>query len=109
MQIPPLSRGEIIRVIEGKGCASRVPLLYHMWIYPNAFSGEKRTAVEDILSRYPMDVQTIDLNIPSVYDAPVDEPSYRWSYRDPRRELTALDNAGVIEDWDEELDLLLQK
>ena len=97
MQISPLSREEIIRVIEGKGCAKRVPLLYHMWIYPDAFSGEKRAAVEDILSRYPMDVQTIDLRIPSVYDAPSDEPSYRWSYRDPRRELTALDNAFIKE------------
>ena len=107
MHHSPLSREEIIRVIEGKGCANRVPLLYHMWISPDIFSGEKRAAVEDILARYPMDVQTIDLSIPSVYDAPADEPSYRWSYRDPRRELTALDNAGVIEDWDEELDLLL--
>lgn len=107
MQLSPLSREEIIRVIEGKGEASRVPLLVHMWVYPGAFTGEKRAAIEDILSRYPMDAQMIDLNIPSVYDAPADEPSYRWSYRDARRELTALDSAGVIEDWDEELDLLL--
>lgn len=109
MQYPPLSREEMIRVIEGKGCADRVPLLYHMWIYPDAFDGQKRPAVEDILSRYPMDAQTIDLNIPSVYNAPDDDPSYRWSYRDARTDLSraALDNSGIIEDWDEELELLL--
>ena len=104
----PLTREEVIRVIEGKGAAERVPLLVHMWVNPNAFSGDKRTAVEDILARNPMDAHFINLNIPSVYKAPADDPSYRWSYRDARENLSSSpDSAGVIEDWDEELDLLL--
>ena len=109
MQIPPLSREEVIRVIEGKGCASRVPLLVHMWVHSNCLTAEKRAAVEEILDRYPMDAQLLWLKIPSVYDAPADDPSYRWSYRDARTDLSsaALDSAGVIEDWDEELDRLL--
>ena len=109
MNIQPLSREEMIRVIEGKGCAGRVPLLVHCWVSPDTFEGEKRAAVADVLSRYPMDAQIIRLNIPSVYDAPADDPSYRWSYRGPRRDLSsaAIDSAGVIEDWDEELDWLL--
>lgn len=109
MSIQPLNREQMIRVIEGKGCATRVPLLVHCWVSPDTFEGEKRAAVEDVLARYPMDAQIIHLQIPSVYDAPADEPSYRWSYRDPRQDLStvAIDSSGVIEDWDEELDRLL--
>ena len=105
----PLSREEMIRVIEGRGCAPRVPVLVHCWVSPDTFQGEKRREIRRILDSYPMDAQIITLGIPKVYEAPEDAPSYRWSYRGPRRDLSAaaLDNAGVIENWDEELELLL--
>ena len=106
----PLTREEMCRVIEGKGCAHRVPVLVHTWVSPGTFEGAKRAAVERVLAQYPMDAQIITLNIPKVYEAPADDPSYRWSYRGPRKDLSsaALDNAGVIEDWEAELELLLQ-
>lgn len=109
MHTDALSRQELIRVIEGKGCASRVPILFHTWISANTFKGEKQQAVAALLAQTPMDAQFIPLNMPDVYHAPEDEPSYRWSYRDARSDLTntAHDSAGVILDWDEELDSLL--
>ena len=63
MSIQPLKKQDIINVIEGRGCAERIPLLYHMWISSGAFTGEKRAAVERILAEYPTDVQAIDLRI----------------------------------------------
>ena len=90
------------RVIEGRGCAPRVPVMAHFWVTPSAF-GEKQAQVEDILSRYPMDMQAMWLRIPGVYDAPADDPSYRWSWRDADARQRALDNAGFITDWDEDL------
>ena len=35
-----LKREDIIRVIEGKGTAGRVPLLMDVWIYDNVFEGD---------------------------------------------------------------------
>ena len=107
MYYEPLTREEMIRVIEGKGRAHRIPLLFHNWINADAFGPDKRDHVAHILASYPQDAQTIVLRMPDVYHAPYDDPSYRWSYRDARRVGAALDNSGVIEDWDEELDLLL--
>lgn len=34
-----LSREEVKQVIEGRGKASRVPILFDMWIYDNIFDG----------------------------------------------------------------------
>lgn len=35
-----LKREDIIRVIEGKGAAERVPLLMDIWIYDNVFEND---------------------------------------------------------------------
>ena len=109
MSITPLTRESLIQVIEGRGQAHRVPLLFHTWISPDAFGADQRGAVARLLDLYPMDAQVIDLNVPSVYDAPADNPGFRWSYRDPRVDMTGrpLDSAGVVEDWDKELEPLL--
>ncbi|MBE5765882.1 MAG: hypothetical protein E7335_01730 [Clostridiales bacterium] len=109
MSMKPLSREEIIQVIEGKGNVSRVPVLMHCWVGPGTFQGETRAKVAELLDSYPMDAQIISLKMPEVYTAPADDPNYRWSYRDPRFDLSnaAHDNSGVILDWDEEMDLLL--
>ena len=107
MMSEPLTRGDVIRVIEGRGRAARVPLLFHNWIFPGSFAEDRRDAVRDILSRYPLDAVTLGLRQPDMYEAPADDPGYRWSYRDRRRDSRALDNSGVIEDWDAELQLLL--
>ena len=106
MEYSPLTREEIKRVVEGRGNASRVPSLMHFWIYPNSF-GEREQAVREILDRYPMDAQFITLRIPGVFDAPADDPSYRWSYKDREVAMNAYDSDRAVEDWDEELDKLL--
>ena len=99
----PLTRDELRRVIEGQGNVGRVPLMVHFWVTPSAF-GDKQGDVERILERYPSDMQDIWFRIPSVYDAPADDPSYRWSWRDADKTGTALDNAGFIEEWEDELE-----
>ena len=107
MDFTPLRREDLIRVIEGKGRAERIPLLFHVWINPGSFDETKRGAVADLLSRCPMDAQMISLNLPGAHTAPADDPSYRWSYKDTVSQGAALDNDGVINDLEAELDSLL--
>ena len=103
----PLTREEMFRVIEGRGAAPRVPVMAHFWVNPSAF-GEREALVSDVLSRYPMDMQALWLRIPGVYDAPDDDPSYRWSWKDAEASDRALDNAGFISDWDEDFEPFLK-
>ena len=35
----PLTLGEMVRVIEGRGCARRIPVLLHKWTCPNGITG----------------------------------------------------------------------
>ncbi len=106
MEYEPLTRNEIKRVVEGRGNAGRVPSLLHFWINPGVF-GEREQAAHEILDWYPMDARFIGLRVPSVFEAPADDPSYRWSYKDRETEMTAYDSDRVVQDWDEELDKLL--
>ena len=102
----PLSREALRMVIEGRGHASRVPLMIHFWVHPDAF-GEESGAVERLLGAYPMDVQTVWFRMPDVYRAPEDDPSFRWSWRDAQGGGAALDNAGFIGEWESELEPML--
>jgi len=54
-----------------------------------------------------MDVQVCGIRIPDVYNAPADDPSYRWSYMDKPNNAQALDQSGFIEDWETQLDPLM--
>ena len=76
-----LTREAICRVIEDRGNARRIPTLFHFWMYPDAF-GDKADEARNIMNAYPKDVQEIKLNVLDVYNAPKDDPSYRWSYMD---------------------------
>lgn len=100
MLYEPLSREEVISVIEGHSIASRIPLMVHLWTHPKAF-GEQEQAVLDILDRYPMDVQAIDFNMPRVFDAPLDDPEYRWvNFDDPYADKVVGHDAKIaISDW----------
>ena len=53
-----LNRQDIIRIIEGKGAAERVPLLYHLWIYENMFDDDCQKR-QDWLTQNPCDVDHI--------------------------------------------------
>ena len=46
MERRPLTREEMIRVIEGRGCAHRVPVLVHCWVSPSIYQGETRLAAQ---------------------------------------------------------------
>ncbi len=54
MKIAPLTRAEVQAVVEGRGCAPRVPVLLHQWTYPGAF-GDRAAQVQAILDQYPQD------------------------------------------------------
>jgi hypothetical protein len=49
----------------------------HQWVDAKTF-GNREALYQDLLDRYPSDVTTIYLNIPHIFDAPKDDPSYRW-------------------------------
>jgi hypothetical protein len=86
-------------VIEGKGAARRVPMMIHQWINAETFGGRK-AEYQKVLDQYPSDAKTIYLNIPSVFDAPADDPSYRWlNFDKPFPPGTALDAHAAIDDW----------
>ncbi len=107
MNYKALTREELINVIEGKGAASRVPVILQFWTRPNDH-GEEKEAVEKIMQEFPQDVQTIELCMPSVFTAPVDDVRYRFSYYDdPYPANTPLDSKLVIKDWDEEMEQFL--
>jgi len=89
----PLTREEVKRVIEGKGSASRVPVAIQDWIDPEIFGSPK----------YPSDIQVMRINMPQLYDAPPDDPAYRWMNCDKPEAsegtTTALDADVCIADW----------
>ncbi len=96
----PLTREEMIAVIEGKGAARRVPMMYHFWTDPTVF-GAKKTRVNQLLTKYPYDITHIKFNMPKVFDAPTDDPNYRWAnYDNPYGdESVGLDEMIAIPDW----------
>lgn len=104
-----LSREEIVSVIDGKGAASRVPILLNFWVNPETF-GEREQAVREIMGQYPQDAEILNPVQPMVFDAPDDDPDYRWTNLDnPYTDDTAaLDQRIAIKDWgqlDEVLEL----
>lgn len=109
MEYAPLSREEMISVIEGRGAASRVPVLLHFWTSAEAF-GERAEEARAILDRYPFDAQVIGAAIPGPCQAPADDPEYRWvNYDEPPAPVDGhgLDERVVIDDWSR-LDGILQ-
>lgn len=108
MKDTALTREDMIRIIEGKGAARRIPLLFHPWISAGSF-GEEAPRYQALLDEYPCDAQFIPLRIPDVFLAPQDAPSYRWLNIDnPFPPGTALDAVSAIRDWSE-LDGILEE
>lgn len=101
MHAKNLKKEELKMVIEGRGHASRVPMLYDIWIYPWIY-GERQKSFEDYLEKQPRDVNLLDLNMPDNFQAPEDDPSYKWASDD----VQAKDNCGidencVAEEWED--------
>lgn len=96
----PLTREEVIRVIEGKGAARRVPMMIHPWVDAKRF-GEQTARYQALLDAYPCDIEVISLQTPDAFAAPTDDPTYRWMNIDnPFPENIALDAVSAIDDWD---------
>lgn len=97
-----LSREQLIAVIEGRAAGVRVPLLYHSWISPERFAEKgEEVHVRALLREYPMDAQVINWCGVSPYDAPADDPSFRWMHHDapPNVGTQALDAQTPLSDW----------
>lgn len=96
-----LSKETVKRVIEGKGAAERVPLLYDLWIYDNVFGGD-REARAKWLEAYPCDVEAFDMRFPELFEAPEDDPQYMWAPKaTASRESVGIDAQSVIDSWED--------
>ncbi|MDR3334905.1 MAG: hypothetical protein LBT13_08495 [Treponema sp.] len=96
----PLSREELKKVIEGNGAARRIPLMIHEWVNPDSFN-DQALEYKTVLDQYPNDVVRVYLNMPTFFDAPVDDPSYRWlNYDNPLPPGTAALDANIaLDNW----------
>lgn len=97
-----LTREEITNVIEGKGRARRIPLLYDLWIYENAFGDDVET-YRKWQEQYPCDVDAAFLNMPGMTEGPAEDPNYFWAPPGVSSESgKGLDAQCVLEDWEDE-------
>lgn len=98
-----LTREEVKSIIEGKGKAYRVPMAVHVWIDSERFE-DRADAYQAVLDSYPCDIQKISINMPEVFDAPSDEPEFRWMNIDnpfpPNQSLDAVSAIGDMDDLD---------
>ena len=99
---PPLSRDALRQVIEGRGHADRIPVLLQFWSNPGVF-GDRSGEAAAIMAPYPQDAEVLGIRIPEVFDAPAEDPSYRWAWYDQPADFASggLDERVVIEDWDD--------
>jgi len=93
--IKPLSRQEMINVIEGKSCASRIPVTYQFW-------GGRHSSIG-----YPYDMATFNLPMPSHDKAPENDPNYKWVNIETKTmtEGVGIDAKGCL-DWNNLDDVL---
>ena len=96
----PLTREDLISVIEGKGAARRVPTVMHFWVHPGAF-GDQEARVQELLSCYPMDIQIMSAEMPGMFEGREDDPEYRWvNFEDPCKNANiGIDERSAISDW----------
>lgn len=97
-----LTREEIISVIEGKGRAERIPLLYDLWIGDNVFGGDAE-AYQNWLKQYPCDVDGVFVEMPGMTEGPEKDPAYFWAPPGAtQQDGVGLDAQCVIPDWEDE-------
>lgn len=98
--LAPLTRDEVVSVIEGRTIARRVPMLIHLWVHAKSF-GEREAAVLDLLGRYPADIQTVGARTPQVTETPAGAPEYRYIPFDPAplSRAAGLDEQVAMPDW----------
>jgi len=109
MDFKPLSKEEMKRVIDGKGNAFRVPVLLHFWTFLDNFEDENKASAQAIRDEFPQDCEVVYLNMPQMFDAPADDPEYRWLSDRPAgfSEEAAIDSCINMPDWSD-LDSILR-
>ncbi len=98
---PPLTREEVVSVIAGRSKARRVPVIIHFWVHPSAF-GAKESAVNEMLRRYPQDIQPVLFKLPGIFRGQIPEtPEYAWLPWEPiaTGESGAYDSNFGLGDW----------
>jgi hypothetical protein len=98
----PLTRDEVKAVIEGRGCARRVPLIIHQWLYPGVFKDPAAQArIRELMEQYPKDAVFIRWRYIDLWEAPPDDPDYRWMHgnKPVKPEGAAIDSDGPLSDW----------
>lgn len=97
-----LTREEVKRVIEGRGAARRVPIMFQKWVGPNIYDNpEHRDRLHKLLREHPQDMAVIRwLNVP-VWDGPEDDPDFRWMHGTPPDDdaVKAHDAMAPLSDW----------
>ena len=97
----PLTRQQVIDVIEGRGHGPRVPMLYSIWMNAAPFGGNME-AYRTWMETKVCDVNFCCLNMPGLFQGPVEAPEYRWAFGSKQEKVNVgLDSQIVIEDWSE--------
>lgn len=104
----PLSREEVIKAIERKGC-SKVPLLMHKW-WGDGLEKKYGERLKPLEEDYPDDIFTAWYTEPGSTTSSTNNPSYRWGYKEDYSS-AAKHSIGetyeLLPDW-EELDEFLK-
>jgi len=101
----PLTREEVKSVIEGRGCAARVPIMFQKWLGPNIYRNtehpEHGERLHKLLAEYPQDMRVIRWQNVPVWEGPEDDPDYRWmnSPKPEEAQSAAYDAMGPLSDW----------
>jgi len=97
-----LTKDEVIRVIEGKGEAERIPFFYDFYIQ-GYMSADHPVGLEMTNSPYPRDIHYIHYRMPGRDTGYPEDPDYYWAI--PGKEYNfggGIDNQAIIEDWENE-------
>lgn len=96
-----LSKEEVKKVIEGRGSGEHIPMLYHLWIYPWIY-GEWQEAFENFMVGQVKDVENIEVILPDMFQAPPDDPTYKWAPDGvTEKEGGGIDAKCVAETWED--------
>lgn len=96
-----LSKEDLIKVIEGKGSAERIPILYDIWIYDNMFGNDPDKRLK-WLEQYPCDVDEVFLQMPGMTEGPAEDPEFYWAAPGSRcLEGKGLDAQCLLQEWED--------
>lgn len=100
MKTNSLNKQQIRDVIEGRGNAGRVPILFSLWMNKSPFQ-EDAAACKKWLDSKVCDVDDFFLNMPDATKSPADDPNYRWAGNDiDLDETLGIDERIIIQEWD---------